>query len=153
MSDEMMMCPMCDKLIAINSVSCQYCLTGFDKCPNCKKLIPSGCGFCHHCGFVSEEKQALKNHMSINISLFENIDVRIKQLASPIAWIGITGSIVNGIFYINSGIEADSTIIILSGVRFMILGSLLSLISSFVLYGFGKLIEYAKIIAENTKPK
>lgn len=65
--------------------------------------------------------------------MFEDIGNKIKKLAKIITWVGIIASVVLGIM-----IWSKSFI---WGLVFMIVGALLSWISSFLLYGIGELIE------------
>lgn len=77
--------------------------------------------------------------------MFENIGGKIKTLAEIICWIGIAGSIVAG-FLILMSTEGST----LSGIFLLLGGPLFSWIGSFVLYGFGELIEKTSEIARNT---
>lgn len=68
--------------------------------------------------------------------MFTNIGGKIKALAKVQCWIGIVASIIFGMIMI-AEIPYEGII----GLLIMIIGSFLSWISSFVLYGFGELIE------------
>lgn len=87
-------------------------------------------------------------------NMFNNIGRKIKVLASIIAWIGIIASIIVGVNFIvqsTDDIFADIPYTLITlGIGIMIVGSLLSWLSSFLLYGFGELIENSAIIAKNT---
>lgn len=72
--------------------------------------------------------------------MFTNIGDKIKNLASVLAWLGIIGSIIGGIVMIAVGLES-SEIFVLFGFLTAIAGSLVSWIGSFLLYGFGELID------------
>lgn len=75
--------------------------------------------------------------------MFNNIGKKIKTLAKVFCWIGIIGSILGGIgmcFGGSSYYGYDFTMAI-SGVVFAIVGSLLSWVGSFMLIGFGELID------------
>lgn len=74
--------------------------------------------------------------------MFNNIGSKIKGLASVICFGGIILCIIIGI--VVAALDED---LILAGFAIMILGALLSWVSSFVLYGFGELIENSAIIA------
>lgn len=79
--------------------------------------------------------------------LFDNIGGKIKALASIIAWIGIICSIIIGFilcFYMTS----NSFIL---GIVVAAVGSLCSWVGSFLLYGFGQLIENTDIIVKKLK--
>lgn len=75
--------------------------------------------------------------------MFDNIGGKIKGLASFICWVGIIACVIIGIVMIvsaTSGYRTDSEMVFL-GIVTMIVGSLLSWVGSFVLYGFGELVE------------
>ena len=76
--------------------------------------------------------------------MFENVGNKIKILAKTITIIGIIGSIIGGISLMASEL-------ILEGLLVIVGGSLFSWVGSFVLYGFGHLIETAEEIASNTR--
>ena len=79
--------------------------------------------------------------------MFCNIGEKIKALAQIITWIGIIVCVVLGIIII-----ANDDELVLIGLLVMVLGSLLSWVSSFVLYGFGQLIENSdKIVKKMEK--
>lgn len=75
--------------------------------------------------------------------MFDNIGGKIKTLASFLALIGIIASFVFG--FVLFGSDND---MILMGVVIIVVGSIASWIGSFLLYGFGELIEKACIIEE-----
>ncbi|MBR0466727.1 MAG: hypothetical protein IJJ40_04455 [Clostridia bacterium] len=68
--------------------------------------------------------------------MFTNIGNKIKVLAEVFCWIGISASLIVGFVLIGTN---DALIGI--GLGVMVIGSLLSWISSFALYGFGELID------------
>lgn len=74
--------------------------------------------------------------------MFDNVGSKIKALASFFCWGGIIASIIGGIILI--GLDED---LIFAGIAVIVIGSLLSWISSFVLYGFGELVANSAIIA------
>lgn len=74
--------------------------------------------------------------------MFDNVGSKIKALASFFCWCGIIASIIGGIILI--GLDED---LIFAGIAVIVIGSLLSWISSFVLYGFGELVANSAIIA------
>lgn len=74
--------------------------------------------------------------------MFDNVGSKIKALASFFCWGGIIASIIGGIILI--GLDED---LIFAGFAVIVIGSLLSWISSFVLYGFGELVVNSAIIA------
>lgn len=75
--------------------------------------------------------------------VFKNIGGKIKVLASVVAWLGIIGSVIGGISYMT--IDEDFVFL---GIIIAVVGSVGSWISSFVLYGFGELVENSAIIAQ-----
>lgn len=68
--------------------------------------------------------------------MFENIGKKMKNLAMVITWIGIICSILVGIVLV---VINEGTMIL--GVLVAILGSFMSWLSSFILYGFGELVD------------
>lgn len=70
--------------------------------------------------------------------MFENIGGKIKGLAKIICWIGIIISVLFGI-----RLMGQAGVV---GIFYMAIGALLSWVGSFVLYGFGDLVESANII-------
>ena len=81
--------------------------------------------------------------------MFDNIGSKIKGLAKVLCWVGIIASIICGIMMFVAAAEAswqyESTYITL-GIVIIIVGSLGSWVGSFVLYGFGELINHANSI-------
>ena len=83
--------------------------------------------------------------------MFNNIGGKIKVLAQVEAWIGIISSVIIGIYLIGQGMDAyDGEIIVMTGVIILVVGSLFSWLSAFVLYGFGELVETNVEIARGT---
>lgn len=83
--------------------------------------------------------------------MFDNIGSKIKSLARIITWIGIIGSVILGIIQISNGSRYSSyggSPLIWSGLGTIVIGSLAAWISSFILYGFGELIENSARIAD-----
>ena len=76
--------------------------------------------------------------------MFDNIGSKIKTLAKVVCWIGIIGSIIAGIAMIATLGEVG----VLSGPLTIVLGALLSQVGSFVLYGFGEMVENSDIRTE-----
>lgn len=83
-----------------------------------------------------------------SIGMFGNIGGKIKTLAQVVTWIGIIGSVICG--FVLMGIDED---LIFTGFIIALLGSLSSWVSSFVLYGFGQLIENTDKLVELAKNK
>ncbi len=78
--------------------------------------------------------------------MFNNIGGKIKTYATVVTTLGIIGSIFAGIALGSSGGTSTSVAFIIMAV-----GCLVSWLSSFLLYGFGELIEQTTIIAQNTQ--
>jgi len=98
--------------------------------------------------------------------MYDNIGEKIKWLAKFIAIAGIIVSVISGLIifigaitgakissFFGSSSSNNGTVVLtgfLTGILYMVVGSLISWISSWFLYGFGELIENTAIIAENT---
>ncbi len=91
--------------------------------------------------------------------MFQNIGKKIKTLAKVLCWIGIIGSIIGGVIMVISGAAildydaASGAAAIMSGVLTAVLGTLFSWIGSFMMLGFGEIVEKVNEIAENTSPQ
>lgn len=83
---------------------------------------------------------------SNSTGMFSNIGSKIKTLAQVITWIGIIGSVILGLVLMTTDEELIS-----AGLMIALLGSLISWVSSFVLYGFGQLIENTDKLVELSK--
>ena len=68
--------------------------------------------------------------------MFGNIGGKIKGLAQFLTWIGIIGSVIMGVT-----LMAEGDFLAIIGLIVAIVGSLLSWLSSFLLYGFGQLVQ------------
>ena len=87
--------------------------------------------------------------------MFDNIGGKIKALAKIVTWVGIAASVLTGIAVMTAsrtmigtyGIDVRGGSV-LGGILVMVLGSLGAWVSSFILYGFGDLIESAKRTAD-----
>lgn len=82
--------------------------------------------------------------------MFTNIGKKIKALAKILALIGIVICCIGGLIMIVAGIAIGSdegVIFAVAGLGTAALGSLFSWISSFILYGFGELVDNSAIIA------
>ena len=77
--------------------------------------------------------------------MFNNIGSKIKTLAQVLTWIGIIGSSISGIV-----LMAEDEDLIAAGLLTIIFGCLFSWVGSFLLYGFGQLVENSDRIAANT---
>ena len=67
-------------------------------------------------------------------TMFENIGGKIKTLATTITWVGIIGFVILGILTMDTSSIA-------AGLLIALFGSLLSWISSWLLYALGELVE------------
>lgn len=76
--------------------------------------------------------------------MFNNIASKIKGLAIILTWIGIILSVLTGVM-IALALEGEFGVLI--GVGIIIIGCLMSWIGSFLLYGFGQLIENTDAVA------
>ena len=75
--------------------------------------------------------------------MFNNIGEKIKSIARLFTWLGIGISIVVAVALFTT----EEDLLIALGLGVMIIGSLLSWVSSFLLYGFGQLIQNSDILA------
>ena len=78
--------------------------------------------------------------------MFNNIGRKIKAVAATITWIGIGISVLVGFTTMLS-----SSRMVLTGILIILIGSLVSWLSSLTLYGFGQLIENSDILVAQTK--
>ena len=86
--------------------------------------------------------------------MFNNIGRKIKVTAKVFCWIGIIASVLGGVGMIAVSLTGYAPVTgILSGVGVALLGSLLSWVGSFMMIGFGDLVENTAEIAANTKKK
>lgn len=80
--------------------------------------------------------------------MFKNIGGKLKTLAEVSACLGIIASAIWGMILIAVGIEDGYPFGIFLGLIVMVAGGLGSWILSFVMYGFGQLIENTDKIVE-----
>ena len=85
--------------------------------------------------------------------MFEDIGRKIRTLAEVLCWIGIISSVIGGIILIAKGasLSDGGAPMVIIGIAVMIIGPLLSWVSSFVLYGFGQLIDNTDAIKKSNK--
>lgn len=76
--------------------------------------------------------------------MFNNIGRKIKGLATFLTIVGIVASFITGFVIIGASKGQGPSVLI--GLLVMALGSVLSWVSSFLLYGFGQLVESAQNI-------
>lgn len=79
--------------------------------------------------------------------MFDNVGSKIKALASFFCWGGIIASVIGGIIIGGIIVITLDEDLVWAGLAVIIIGSLLSWVSSFVLYGFGELVVNSAIIA------
>lgn len=75
--------------------------------------------------------------------MFKNVSGKIKDFAAILCWIGIVLSVIIGIV-----VMADNTMV---GVAVATVGSLSAWIVSYLVYGFGELVENSKKTADNSE--
>ena len=84
--------------------------------------------------------------------MFNNIGRKIKTLAKVICWIGIIASVLAGVAMIVGSLSSYAPAMgIVTGILTAVLGSLFSWVGSFVMVGFGELVENTAEIAANTR--
>ena len=90
--------------------------------------------------------------------MFNNIGHKIQKLAKAFWWIGIVFWTIKGIGSLSmthqltgSYVTASSAAGVLVSIVTIVVGVLLSWIGSFLLYGFGQLVEDTHAIRENTE--
>lgn len=84
--------------------------------------------------------------------MFSNIGKKIKVTAKVFCWIGIIVSVVGGVGMIVAGLtgmlpRVSTAALILGGIGTAMLGALVSWVGSFLMVGFGELVENSSIIA------
>ena len=87
--------------------------------------------------------------------MFDNIGGKIKGLAKSVCWFGIVVCVITGISMMayKTGNPYNNYPLLWPGVEVAVLGSLLSWVGSFALYGFGELIENSRIIRDELLSK
>ena len=83
--------------------------------------------------------------------MFSDIGQKIKKLASICTYIGIIGSCLGGLICMIMGISAEEGGMFFVGLLVAAVGSLLAWIGSFLLYGFGELIDTNTMIVDLMK--
>ena len=84
--------------------------------------------------------------------MFNNIGRKIKTFAKVMCWIGIIASVVAGLAMIAGSFSSYAPAAgIVTGILTAVLGSLFSWVGSFVMVGFGELVENTAEIAANTR--
>ena len=86
--------------------------------------------------------------------MYDNIGRKIKDLAKTICLLEAFAAIIAGMIVIGTFADAkDGTGMIGIGILIMLVGSLLAWISSWLLYGFGELIEKTSNIEIYLRPQ
>lgn len=83
--------------------------------------------------------------------MFDNIGGKIKTLAKVVCWIGIVLCVIIGVIMIVVGANvggANGTSAIVGGIVVAVAGALASWIGSFLVYGFGELVDKTRSLAE-----
>ena len=84
--------------------------------------------------------------------MFNNIGRKIKTFAKVMCWIGIIASVVAGLAMIAGSSSSYAPAAgIVAGILTAVMGSLFSWEGSFMLVGFGELVENTAEIAANTR--
>lgn len=84
--------------------------------------------------------------------MFNNIGRKIKTFAKVMCWIGIIASVVAGLVMIATSFSSYAPAAgIAAGILTAVLGSLFSWVGSFMMVGFGELVENTAEIAANTR--
>lgn len=84
-------------------------------------------------------------------NMFTNIGKKIKLTAKIVCWVTMLASFIGGIaLLIYSCVEGEDELIVV-GLIVPLVAPFLCWIGSFMMYGFGELIDKATEIAENTK--
>lgn len=77
--------------------------------------------------------------------MFDNVGGKIKTVAKVVIWVGISASVISGFILM---LQEDTGII---GLFIMMIGSLISWISSLMTYGFGQLVENSDILVAQSR--
>ena len=90
--------------------------------------------------------------------MYSNIGKKIMVFSKTVAWLGIAFSVLCGVVMIAggsvnlTGLEQNVTLskgaAVAAGIAVIVLGSLCSWISSWMMYGFGQLIQDTRKIAD-----
>ena len=83
--------------------------------------------------------------------MFDNIGGKIKTLAQTVCWVGIILSLFAGIAMMAEGMTMEYEYWVPAGFLLAIIGSFLSWVSTFVLYGLGQLIENTDRLVQNSE--
>lgn len=73
--------------------------------------------------------------------MYNNIGGKIKGLAQFLAWLGIILSVLGGLVFMGITMLSGEFIGAILGIIIAVVGSLVSWLNGFLLYGFGQLID------------
>ena len=77
--------------------------------------------------------------------MWNNIGQKIMKLSQILCWVGIIGSVFTGIsFFINGNNSYYGSQSVVTGILVIILGPLISWISSWITYAIGEAADYAE---------
>jgi|GEM_PF-4731343 len=120
-------------------------------CPRCGKVFNTNVDFCDMCGYRFATGSVPPAYTPPypptypaprpSYGMFGNMGNKIKMLAKVVAWIGIIFSCLIGFILFVEGMDYEESGMILGGFFMAGIGSLVSWISSFVLYGFGQIVD------------
>lgn len=81
--------------------------------------------------------------------MYKNIGKKIKAVAKVFAWIGIILFVLIGLIMAGvAGVMEGEPGLIVAGIIVAVVGALVSWISSFMVYGFGQLIDNSDMIKD-----
>lgn len=75
--------------------------------------------------------------------MFDNIGGKIKGLAMFLCWFGIAAAVISGLVLIISGIANNNIMSPVIGGGVIVIGGISSWIGTWILYGFGELVDRA----------
>ncbi|MCR4874725.1 MAG: hypothetical protein K5923_03150 [Clostridia bacterium] len=139
-------CPKCTRLTKYNIDKKKVTRENFDEISNCDL----------------KEKDVDNGTKKQDSGLFSHIGKKIMTLAKVICWLGIIGSVIMAIVIMASGKFFDTAFekgyVVGYGIGYGLAGCIVSWLSTWILYGFGRLIdnsdrqvELLEDIKENTK--
>ena len=83
--------------------------------------------------------------------MYENIGEKIKILAKVLFGFGLAVSVFSGFYNISLGVEIENGSVIILGLLTLVLGPLFAWLSTWLLYGFGELIDSNKKLNETVE--
>lgn len=91
-----------------------------------------------------------QNNLRKEEKMFDNVGGKIKGVAAIVTWLGIISSVILFFVILLPAIEAEKAGMIALSFIILVIGCLISWLSSIVFYGFGQIIENSDIIAGRT---